>query len=105
LHTSLITNGTLLESRIDEIAPYINGVVYVSLDGEEKTHDAIRGVGGSFGKSVRGIAAAKEKVTVTILTTVMFENTDEIESRWVIKGTKISITLAPSYCNDASSLR
>jgi MoaA/NifB/PqqE/SkfB family radical SAM enzyme len=31
LHTSLITNGTLLESRIDEIAPYINGVVYVSL--------------------------------------------------------------------------
>jgi len=25
LHTSLITNGTLLESRIDEIAQYING--------------------------------------------------------------------------------
>ena len=44
LHTSLITNGTLLKSRIDEIAPYINGVVYVSLDGLEKTHDAIRGV-------------------------------------------------------------
>ena len=41
LHTSLITNGTMLESRIDEIAPYINGVVYVSLDGLEKTHDAI----------------------------------------------------------------
>jgi MoaA/NifB/PqqE/SkfB family radical SAM enzyme len=33
LHTSLITNGTLLESKIDEISPYINGVVYVSLDG------------------------------------------------------------------------
>ena len=48
LHTSLITNGTLLESRIDEIAPYINGVVYVSLDGLEKTHDAIRGVSGTF---------------------------------------------------------
>ena len=36
LHTSLVTNGTLLESRIDEIVPYINGVIYVSLDGLEK---------------------------------------------------------------------
>ena len=46
LHTSLITNGTLLESRIEEIAPHINGVIYVSLDGLEKTHDKIRGVNG-----------------------------------------------------------
>ena len=43
LHTSLVTNGTLLESRIDEITSYINGVVYVSSDGLEKTHDTIRG--------------------------------------------------------------
>jgi MoaA/NifB/PqqE/SkfB family radical SAM enzyme len=71
LHTSLITNGTLLESRVNEIAPYINGVVYVSLDGLEKTHDAIRGVDGSFRKAIRGIDAAKEKVAVTINTTVM----------------------------------
>jgi len=27
LHTSIITNGTLLESRLHEISPYINGVV------------------------------------------------------------------------------
>ena len=80
LHTSLITNGTLLESKIDEISPYINGVVYVSLDGLEKTHDAIRGVGGCFRKAVRGISATKEKVAVTINTTIMAENIDEIES-------------------------
>ena len=61
LHTSLITNGTLLESRIDDIAPYINGVVYVSLDGLEKTHDAIRGVNGSFKKALRGITGGEEK--------------------------------------------
>jgi MoaA/NifB/PqqE/SkfB family radical SAM enzyme len=42
LHTSLITNGTLLESRINEIAQYINGALYVSLDGLEKTHDTIK---------------------------------------------------------------
>jgi MoaA/NifB/PqqE/SkfB family radical SAM enzyme len=58
LHTSLITNGTLLESRIDEIAQYINGALYVSLDGLEKTHDAIRGVNGCFRKALRGITAS-----------------------------------------------
>jgi MoaA/NifB/PqqE/SkfB family radical SAM enzyme len=107
LHTSLITNGTLLESRIDEIAPYINGVVYVSLDGLEKTHDAIRGVGGSFRKAVRGISAAKEKVAVTINTTIIAENVDEIESLVGLAkelGTKISVAVAHEYCNvNASS--
>jgi MoaA/NifB/PqqE/SkfB family radical SAM enzyme len=107
LHTSLITNGTLLESRIDEIASYINGVVYVSLDGQEKTHDVIRGVGGSFRKAVRGISAAKEKVAVTINTTIMAENIDEIESMVRLAkelGTKISIAVAHEYCNvNASS--
>lgn len=106
LHTSLITNGTLLESRIAEIAPYINGVVYVSLDGLEKTHDAIRGVGGSFRKAVQGINAAKEKVAVTINTTVMAENVDEIESMVELAkelGTKISLAVAHEYCNANAS--
>ena len=102
LHTSLITNGTLLESRIDQIAPYINGVVYVSLDGLEKTHDSIRGVGGSFKKTIQGISASKEKVAVTINTTIMAENIDEIESLVHLSrelGTKISVAVAHVYCN------
>ncbi len=106
LHTSLITNGTLLESRIDEIAPYINGVVYVSLDGSEKTHDVIRGVNGSFRKALGGICAAKEKAHVTINTTVMAENIDEIESLVGLAkelGTKISVAVAHEYCNVHSS--
>jgi radical SAM family uncharacterized protein len=106
LHTSLITNGTLLKSRIDEIAPYINGVVYVSLDGLEKTHDDIRGVGGSFRKAVEGICAAKKRVPVTINTTVMAENVDEIESLVELAkelGTKISVAVAHEYCNASTS--
>ena len=106
LHTSLITNGTLLESRIEEISPYINGVVYVSLDGLEKTHDAIRGIEGSFRKAVRGISAAKEKVSVTINTTVMAENIDEIENIVELAkelGTKISVAVAHEYCNANAS--
>jgi MoaA/NifB/PqqE/SkfB family radical SAM enzyme len=106
LHTSLITNGTLLESRIDEIAPYINGVIYVSLDGQEKTHDAIRGVSGSFKKAVQGISSAKEKVSVTINTTIMSENTDDIESMVGLAkklGVKISVAIAHEYCNTDTS--
>ena len=107
LHTSLITNGTLLESRIDQIAPFINGVVYVSLDGMKKTHDTIRGVDGCYKKAVQGIDASKEKVPVTINTTIMAENIGEIESLVHLSkelGTKISVALAHDYCNaDTSS--
>jgi MoaA/NifB/PqqE/SkfB family radical SAM enzyme len=102
LHTSLVTNGTLLETRIDEIAPYINGVVYVSLDGLEKTHDAIRGVSGCFRKAIEGIMASREKVSVTINTTIMAENINEIEDLVKLANeldTRISVAVAHDYCN------
>jgi len=102
LHTSLVTNGTLLESRIDEIAPYINGVVYVSLDGMEKTHDTIRGVNGCFRKAIRGITASNKKVRVTINTTIMTENLHEIEDMVKLAkelNTRMSIAVAYNYCN------
>ncbi|MDG6223284.1 MAG: PTO1314 family radical SAM protein [Candidatus Bathyarchaeota archaeon] len=102
LHTSLVTNGTLLESRIDEIAPYINGALYVSLDGLEKTHDTIRGVSGCFRKAVKGIIAAREKVALTINTTIMAENIHEIEDLVKLAkelDVKISVALAYEYCN------
>jgi MoaA/NifB/PqqE/SkfB family radical SAM enzyme len=102
LHTSLITNGTLLESKIDDVARFINGVIYVSLDGLEKTHDEIRGVNGSFRKAVRGIGAASEKVAVTINSTIMSENVDEVENLVGLAkelGVRISIAVAHEYCN------
>ena len=106
LHTSLITNGTLLESRIDEISPYINGVIYVSLDGLEKTHDAIRGVNGCFKKAIGGITAAAQKVPVTINTTIMAENLDEIEGMVKLAkevNARISVAIAHDYCNAKAS--
>jgi MoaA/NifB/PqqE/SkfB family radical SAM enzyme len=102
LHTSLVTNGTLLESRIDEIAPYINGVVYVSLDGLEDTHDSIRGVSGCFRKTIEGIIASKGKVSVTINTTIMKDNLHEIADLVKLAkelNTGISIAVAYEYCN------
>ena len=107
LHTSLITNGTLLESRIDEIFPYINGVVYVSLDGLEKTHDAIRGVSGCFKKAIGGITAAAQRVPLTINTTIMAENLFEIEGLVKLAkelDVKISVAIAHEYCNAKASV-
>jgi MoaA/NifB/PqqE/SkfB family radical SAM enzyme len=106
LHTSLVTNGTLLESKIDEISSYVNGVVYVSLDGLEKTHDAIRGVNGCFRKAVRGIIASREKVSVTINTTIMAENIHEIEAMVKLAkelDIKMSVAVAHEYCNAEAS--
>ena len=106
LHTSLITNGTLLESRIDEIAQYINGALYVSLDGLEKTHDTIRGVNGCFKKALGGITASKSKVNVTINTTIMAENIHEIEDLVKLSkelDIKISLAVAHEYCNSKAS--
>ena len=106
LHTSLVTNGTLLESRIDEIASYINGVVYVSLDGMEKTHDTIRGVNGCFRKAIRGIIASRERVPVTVNTTIMGENLHEIEDMVKLAkelDVKISLAVAHEYCNAETS--
>src|SRR3989304_390308 len=106
LHTSLVTNGTLLESRIDEIASYINGVVYVSLDGMEKTHDTIRGVDGCFRKAIRGIIASRKRVSVTVNTTMMAENIHEIEDLVKLAkelDTGISVAVAHEYCNTKAS--
>ncbi len=106
LHTSLITNGTLLESRIDEISSYINGVIYVSLDGLEKTHNAIRGVDGCFKKALRGISAAAQKIPVTINTTIMSENIYEIEGMVKLArelNARISVAVAHDYCNANAS--
>jgi len=102
LQTSLVTNGTLLESRIDEIASYINGVIYVSLDGMEKTHDTIRGVNGCFRKAIRGITASNKKAPVTINTTIMEENLHEIEDMVKLAKelhTGISVAVAHAYYN------
>jgi MoaA/NifB/PqqE/SkfB family radical SAM enzyme len=106
LHTSLVTNGTLLESRINEIARYINGTLFVSLDGMEKTHDAIRGVSGCFRKAVRGITASTAKVHVTINTTMMAENIHEIEDMVKLAkelGARISVAVAHEYCSAEAS--
>ncbi len=56
LLTGIVTNGTLLnERRIEKMREAFDLVLF-SLDGFEKTHDAMRGVPGTFERSTRAMA-------------------------------------------------
>lgn len=106
LHTSLITNGTLLKSKIEKIAPHINGVIYVSIDGLEKTHDKLRGVNGCFKKAVEGITITRKKVPVTLNMTITAENLCEVED--IVKLAKelevrVALSIAHQYNNVEAS--
>jgi len=82
----VVTNGLLLEDKADELLE--NGATHitVSVDGIGHTNDVIRGVQGSYEKSIRGIEAVQRlkedkglNVSVTLLTTILLnQNVDEI---------------------------
>jgi MoaA/NifB/PqqE/SkfB family radical SAM enzyme len=61
--TIITTNGTLFEKWIDPLSEIRNLALLLSIDGDEKTHDAIRGRG-SFAKArdaVHGLAEARAR--------------------------------------------
>jgi radical SAM family uncharacterized protein len=72
-HTSLVTNGWLLERRLPEIAKHLD-MLFVSLDGIGETHDRLRGIPRSFERAVRGMRASRSEVPTVISHTVTREN-------------------------------
>jgi MoaA/NifB/PqqE/SkfB family radical SAM enzyme len=75
---SLITNGTLLEERLDEISGYLDYLV-VSMDGIGETYERIRGVD-AYEKVVRGIKSAVETGIKTGINCVLCRhNLGEVE--------------------------
>jgi MoaA/NifB/PqqE/SkfB family radical SAM enzyme len=54
---SMTTNGSVLQSRLPTLAPYLDGVT-VSLDYAGPRHDEVRGIPGLYGKAVGGLLAA-----------------------------------------------
>lgn len=68
-HTSLVTNGMLLDRRIAEFARHLD-FLFVSIDGSRELHDQLRGVSGSFDRAIRGIVAARDHVPLAISTTL-----------------------------------
>jgi radical SAM family uncharacterized protein len=77
-HTSLVTNGWLLEHRLPEIAPYLD-LLFVSLDGIGERHDQLRGIPRSFERAVQGIRASRSEVPTIISHTVTRDNLDHAE--------------------------
>lgn len=77
-HTSLVTNGWLLEHRLPEIAPHLD-LLFVSLDGIGETHDRLRGIPRSFERAVQGMRASRSEVPTLISHTVTKDNLDHAE--------------------------
>lgn len=64
--TKLVTNGTLLNSKLDEISPYLD-VLIVSLDSSRtEVHEGLRGQYGIFDKVVTGIKSAIKNGNLTV---------------------------------------
>jgi len=58
------SNGTLIDQKIaDELGKYSNVGFLISLDGDKETHELMRGVPGSFDKTMKGIQLL-EKVQI-----------------------------------------
>jgi MoaA/NifB/PqqE/SkfB family radical SAM enzyme len=82
----LVTNGLLLEDKAEELLR--NGITHitVSVDGIDSTDDKIRGIPGSFDRSIKGITAVQRlkkdmnlDIPVTIITTILLnQNVEEI---------------------------
>lgn len=77
-HTSLVTNGWLLENRLSEIADHLD-LLFVSVDGIGRTHDRLRGIPRSFDRAVRGMRASRSEVPTVISHTMTRENLDHAE--------------------------
>ena len=77
-HTSLVTNGWLLEHRLPEIAEHLD-LLFVSLDGIGETHDRLRGIPRSFERAVQGMRASRSEVPTVISHTVTKDNLDHAE--------------------------
>jgi radical SAM family uncharacterized protein len=76
-HTSMVTNGWLLESKIHDIKDYLD-FLFVSLDGPPHIHDLARGIPGSFRRAVEGIKEARKHVGVAISSTITRDNMDYV---------------------------
>ncbi len=85
LTVNFSTNGSLVTKRIAEkIAEAGPDSVTISLDGaKEKTHEKIRGVKGSYAKTIRGIrylnnACRNKNILIDIVTTISVINVEEV---------------------------
>lgn len=81
IYVTLSTNGLILDKRrLLELKPFIDNIRF-SLHGNEKTHDKITGLKGSFKKVIEGVKIAGNLgIPVSIVMPVIFQNFLEMSS-------------------------
>jgi MoaA/NifB/PqqE/SkfB family radical SAM enzyme len=82
LATTLITNGWWLESRVDEVAPWLDRLM-VSVDAIGTRHDEIRRLPGLFDRLEHGLARVRQvypKVDIIVNGVLSRLNADQIEA-------------------------
>ena len=72
-HTSIVTNGWLLKTKLKSIENYVD-YMFVSIDGIGELHDKMRAISGSFNKAMEGIKAAKGHISIALSSTITEEN-------------------------------
>lgn len=79
MRTTITTNATALTPRRIAAVRDLVDLVAVSLDGDETTHDRIRGKAGSFERAVTGIRRLREVgIPVGVITTLTQGNATEV---------------------------
>ena len=82
--TDIITNGYLLDARTTDLLSVL-GVkdAQVTLDGTEEVHNLrrpLKGGGKTFGRILKNIKAASEKINIAVRMNVDYTNRDDIDS-------------------------
>jgi len=87
MNITITTNGYLLSKRAEELAQAGLSRLSVSIDGDEKTHNAIRGRRDGFQKATQGIIAYKEACRnlsisseIIVVYTITNMNFDQLDS-------------------------
>lgn len=91
---AVITNGTLLDKRKEEIVPY-SDVIVVSIDGEKETHDKIRGKVGTYNKAISAAANVSSECRLVISSVINKFNLNGLES---IAKIGDELNLPVSFC-------
>ncbi len=78
LITHMVTNGFLLEKKLDAVVPYVDRIC-ISLDHPSSKHDELRGIKGLFDKIVsatRAIRRESPKKQIVMVYTLLSQNVD-----------------------------
>lgn len=87
LETHLVTNGFLLERKLDAVAAHVDRVC-VSLDHASALHDRLRGIPGLFEvivRSVRALRARAPEKQVVLVCTLQRANVDDASLQGVLE--------------------